>query len=204
MPLPNSDHVTTLVVAARSGDREAKDDLFRLIYDELRAIAHRTPLVGRDGETMQPTVLANEAYLQFVRRIPPPPADEPDSRAAFFRTVALAMRTILRDHWRKKTARKRGGHEQPIALGAIDPTAVLERSFATTDFLALDEAMDKLERYNPRWFDVVMHKCFAGRGNEETSALMGVGVTSIKKDWRLARAWLKREIEGAAPDEARE
>ncbi|MEC9374440.1 MAG: ECF-type sigma factor, partial [Planctomycetota bacterium] len=97
MSASSPENVTTLIVAARHGDREAKDALFNLVYEELRAIAHRTPLVGRDGETMQPTVLANEAYLQFVRRIPPPPENEPDSRAAFFRTVALAMRTILRD-----------------------------------------------------------------------------------------------------------
>jgi len=190
------EHVTTLVVAARHGDQSAKDNLFALVYDELRDIAHRSPMVPREGATLQATALANEAYLQFVRRIPPPPEDEPDSRATFFRTVALAMRTILRDYYHKKMkAQKRGGEEKPIALGDFDPAA-RSNSFDGVDFLTLDDALTGLERYNARWFDVVMHKYFAGRSNEETAELMGVGVTTVKKDWKLAKAWLQREVEG--------
>lgn len=89
-----AEHVTTpsSPLARASGDQHTEDELFELVYEELRAIAYRPPLAGHDGETMQPTVLTNEVHLQFVHRIPPPPEDKPGRRATSFRAVVLATR----------------------------------------------------------------------------------------------------------------
>jgi RNA polymerase sigma factor (TIGR02999 family) len=185
-------NLTVLIAASRGGDASARDRLFSLVYDELRAIARRTRFVGREGETLQPTALANEAFILLSARFPVPPRDQPESRATFFRAMAQAMRTILRDHWRKRHALKRGvrgsGEE------ALDVAAAPQIGLGRADFLALDAAIDRLERYNSRWFDVVMHRHFAGRGVEETAELMGTGPTTVKSDWKLACAWLEREL----------
>jgi RNA polymerase sigma factor (TIGR02999 family) len=188
--------VTILLDRVRQGDRRAEDQLFTLVNDELRAIARRSRYVGRPGETMQPTALANEAYLHLIRRMPMPPADERGGREWFFRIVAWAMREILRDYWRKKNAAKRGGREALGALGEHDPADRRGDRLGNTDFLALDEALTNLEQYNERWFDIVMHRYFAGRTLEETAELMGLGLTTVKDDWKLARAWLGRELDG--------
>lgn len=196
-------NLTLLIESSRKGDRDASGRLFALIYDELKVIARRSRYAGGHGETMQPTALANEAYMVFERRFPIPPSGERESRETFFRTVALAMRTILRDHWRRKNAEKRGGGDKPVALGAHDPAARGtpgsdgDGEMDQLDFLSLDAALDALEQYNERWCDVVMHRYFAGRSIEETAELMGVGVTTIKSDWQLAKAWLRREMEGS-------
>jgi RNA polymerase sigma factor (TIGR02999 family) len=184
-----------MIGAARKGEKEAKDRLFTLVYEEMRHIAAQRRGIGKFGHTMQPTVLAHEAYLFFEKRFPLPPADEPEHRETFFRTVALAMRAILKDYWRKKRAMKRGGGETPAVLES-DIEIKEEGGFDTVDFLALDEAMDRLEVRNSRWFSVVMHKYFAGRTTPETAHLMGLSVETVKKDWKLARAWLLRELDG--------
>ncbi|MEM7228851.1 MAG: ECF-type sigma factor [Planctomycetota bacterium] len=196
MTMSNRDDFSTLIAQARDGDAEAGERLFAEVYDQLRQIARRSRFVGKDGETMQPTVLVNEAFLSLGKRWPMPPDNEPDNRATFFRTVALAMRTILREHWRSKQALKRGGGEQPLALDEQLTPDHGGEALDRADYLALDSAMDKLERYNHRWHDVVLHRYFAGRTNEETATMLGVGLTTVKTDWQLARAWLHREIMG--------
>ena len=191
--------LTREIAAARAGDEAARAELFSALYGELKRIAARTPHVGRPGDTMQPTVLANETFLELTRRFPPPPRSIPESRATFFRTVALAMRTILRDHWRGKLAAKRGGGARGVALdeahvGAADREAL--------EFLALDEALDRLERYNARWHHVVLHRYFAGRTISETAEMVGVAESTVSSDWQLARAWLRDEMKGIEPWES--
>lgn len=157
-------------------------------------IAKRSRGVGKYGHTMQPTVIVHEAYLFFEKRFPLPPSDEPEDRETFFRTVALAMRAILKDYWRKKRAMKRGGGETPAVLN-FDIECEVDGDFDRVDYLVLDEAMDRLEARNARWFSVVMHKYFAGRTTNEIAHLMGVSVETVKNDWKLARAWLLRELD---------
>jgi len=189
--------VTVLVQASRAGDAQARDRLFTLVYEELRELAGRAWHVGKFGHTMQPTALANEAYLFFERRFPVPAPDQRENRETFYRTVALAMRAILKDYWRGKRAAKRGGGEKPVALGDIDVAESPDAAFADVDFLDLDEALRHLEGRNERWFGVVMHRYFGGRTIEETGELMGLSPATVKTDWQLARAWLHQRLNGA-------
>lgn len=191
----NHDDLTAIIASARAGDADARTRLFAVVYDELRMLARAQRHVGRPGETLQPTVLANEAYLLLERRMQPDREEHPEGRRMFFQTVALAMREVLRDHWRAGRTLKRGGGRRPLAIDGPMPArdgAPLDR----TEFLALDDALDQLERHNPRWHEVVMHRYFAGRTVEETAEVMGIGRTTAKADWNFARAWLRRAIEG--------
>ncbi len=190
-----SEPLTELIDAARRGGHAEQEELFRAIYDELREMARRIPNVGRDGDTVQATVLAHETFLQFQRRFPAPPSLIPESRATFFRTVALAMRTILRDHWRAKTAAKRGGKSRPGSLpeeailpGRDDPEAAA--------FIALDDALRRLEAHDERWYDIAMQRFFIGRSIKETADTLGLARSTVAADWKEARRWLRREIAG--------
>ena len=194
MDAPQGD-VTHILHAVQSGDADAREQLFELVYDELRRIARRARYVGQYGDTLQPTVLANEAYIELARRMSVAASSELGTRVEFFMTAALAMRTILRDHWRSQNAAKRGGGQVIQALGDHEPADLTGGE--VIDFLALDAAMQRLEAYNPRWYRVVMYRHFAGRSIEETSELLSVALSTVKSDWQLARAWLRREIEGS-------
>lgn len=196
MQIPGGIEALTWLIESARTDPARREDLFALIHEDLRAIARSTPHVGRHGDTLQPTVLVNELFIQLDRRFPAPPRDRPESRATFFRSVALVMRTIVRDHWRARIADKRGG-----GLGAV-PLKGDEADPATldqTDFLALDDALGGLERYNRRWYEVVLMRYFAVRSIEETALLLGIADSTVSSDWRLARAWLRREMEGNGP-----
>ena len=186
--------LTLLIQSSRDGDAEARERLFSAVYGELRRIASSSRFVGRYGDTMQATALANEAYLFFERHFPVPPKDQRENRETFFRTVALAMRTILRDYWRSKHAARRGGEDQPVAIGDHDVPDIHESEFGGVDFLDLDEALRRLEGRNARWFGVVMHRYFGGRTIQETAELMGISPATVKADWTLARAWLRMKL----------
>ena len=185
--------ITQLVAEARSGGERERDVLYTAIYDELKAIARCAAHVGRVGDTLQPTVLVSEVFLELERRFPPPPKEMEESRATFYRSVALAMRTIIRDAWRAKRAGKRGGGESPAPLAGEVPV-VEEDGFGGLDFLALDESLERLERFNARWYDVVMHRYFAGRTIRETAALVGVAPSTVIADWKLAQSWLAQDM----------
>jgi len=185
---------SNLLRSTQAGEAGAAKKLFDVVYFELRRIARQCRYVGEHGSTMQATVLANEAYIEFTRRFTASSNYSAPDQDTFFRSVALAMRTILRDYWRQKNAEKRGGGARPVALNR----EVAERpsgSFDSVDFLDLDEALERLEAFNPRWYAVVAHRYFAGRSNEETANMLGVGISTVKSDWQLARAWLRRAIE---------
>lgn len=187
--------MTRMISAARKGNKEAKDKLFTFVYEEMRRIAAKSRGAGKFGHTMQPTALANEAYLFLEKRFPLPPYQEPENRATFFHTVALAMRAILKDYWRKKRAKKRGEGKAPVVMESSIEDKEEDTGFDAVDYLVLDEAMDRLEARNSRWFGVVMHKYYAGRVTSEIADLMGISVETVKKDWKLARAWLLRELD---------
>lgn len=189
--------LTRLIESSRDGNRAAQDRLFALVYEELRGIARRSRFVGREGETFQPTALANEVYIELTRRMGLARPESAPVREVFFTTVGRAMRTILRDYWRSRNAAKRGGSAQAASLAEVDEVAAPAGEFDTTEFIALDEALNRLEEFNPRWFHVVMHRYFAGREIEETAELMNIAPTTVKSDWQLARAWLRREMAGA-------
>ena len=187
-------HTTQLIKASREGDEEAKRELFGRVYDELRRIAQRRVGWGKYGHTMQATAFANEAYIFFEKHFPVPPKDQPENRETFFRIAALAMRAILKDYWRAKNTEKRGGGSEPVPL-EHDVSEPAHADFEQVDFLALDEAMTRLEGRNGRWFCAVMHRYFGGRTIAETAELMNLSAATVKTDWLLARGWLRKELD---------
>lgn len=189
--------MTALIARARAGSDEDRNALVDAIYDEVRAIAGTARYAGRHGDTLQPTAIAGEFFVELCRRFPPPPESVPESRATFFRSVALAVRQIIREHWRRAQADRRGGGHVPASLEeqAVGGAA---HGAPAVDALALDVALDDLERYNLRWYNVVMHRYYAGRTVEETAMLLGTAPSTVAADWRLARAWLARRLETPA------
>jgi RNA polymerase sigma factor (TIGR02999 family) len=182
------DRVGQLLDAARHGERAAFDELFPLVYDVLRRIAHRKLSAEREGHTLSTTDLVHEAYLKLVRfdRI------EWQGRAHFLAVAAQAMRNILVDYALKRKTAKRGGGRAEGALS--EALAVVEAPAA--ELLALHEAMQRLEAIDPRQSRVVECRFFAGMSIEETAEALGVSPASVKRDWTLARAWLNRELSG--------
>jgi len=185
---------TLLIQASSARDRDAQDQLFSIVYNELRRIARRNRFVGATGETLQPTALVNEADIALSERLALARPVSNSMRDAFYTTVGRAMRTILRDHWRARNAAKRGGGERAVVMTDGLGVATPSKDFDAADFLSLDEALNRLEAFNPRWFSVVMQRYFAGREIGETAELMGISPSTFKSDWQLARAWLHREI----------
>lgn len=182
----SSDRVTELLVAARNGNLAAFDEVFPLVYDFLRRIAHRKLAGERSGHTLATTDLVHEAYLKLVRldRI------EWQGRAQFLAIAARAMRNILVDYALRRKTGKRGGGYTRVALE--DDLAIQEASGA--DVLAVHAALERLEAIDERQSRVVECRFFAGMSIEETAEALGVSPASIKRDWALARAWLNREI----------
>ena len=181
-----SDRVTELLVAARNGSGAAFDELFPLVYDVLRRIAHRKLAGERSGHTLATTDLVHEAYLKLVRldRI------EWQGRAHFLAIAARAMRNILVDYALQRRTQKRGGAYTRVTLG--DELAIAEAS--GSDVLAVHAALERLQAIDDRQSRVVECRFFAGMGIEETAEALGVSPASIKRDWALARAWLNREL----------
>jgi RNA polymerase sigma factor (TIGR02999 family) len=180
------DPVSELLEAARKGDRAAMDQLFPLVYDALRRIAHRRLGRERAGQSLSTTDLVHEAYLKLVRldRI------QWQGKAHFLAIAARAMRNILVDFAVKRKTAKRGGGAQKKEL---TPSLALCDAPAA-DVVALHEALSRLESIDPRRCRVVECRFFAGMSVEETAEAMGVSPASVKRDWVLARAWLNREL----------
>lgn len=186
---PPTGRVTRLLTAWSEGDETAHDELWRLVYGELRGIARRRLAVERDGHSIGPTALVNEAYLRLVdlERI------EWRDRGHFFAMAARAMRRILVDHARKRRALKRGGDRERVTLEDVP----LGDDARIEEVLALDEALDRLEEREPRMARVVEARVFSGLTVEETAGALSVSTATVKRDWRAARAWLNRELEGS-------
>jgi RNA polymerase sigma-70 factor, ECF subfamily len=187
----NRGYVTQLLARAGRGDSAATNELFPLVYDELRSVAAAFLARERVGHTLQPTALVNEAYLRLVG----PSEVSWESRAHFFGAAARAIRRILTDHARARGREKRGGGASRIPL----EDAQLSVEFESLDMVALDDALNRLAQLEPRMAKVVELRFFAGLTEEETAQATGVSVSSVTRDWRFARSWLKREMEGTEP-----
>jgi RNA polymerase sigma factor (TIGR02999 family) len=177
--------VTRLLAAMSAGDRAAFDQLFPLVYDELRRIAHRHLRGERTGQTLATTDLVHEAYFSLIGIERVSWAD----RAHFLAIAARAMRRVLINRAVARGAQKRGGGQQPESLDADAlPAAVPDEQL-----LALDEALRLLEVRNERYGRIVECRFFAGMSIEETASVLSVSPATVKRDWTLARAWLHRE-----------
>jgi RNA polymerase sigma factor (TIGR02999 family) len=180
-----SDDVTHLLRAWRAGDGAAFDRLMPLVYDELRSIARSHLRRERSGHTLQPTALAHEAYLKLLRH----PGIDWQSRAHFLAMAALEMRRILVGHARRRRAAKRGGADALLPLGDD-----LAHATATLDLVDLDDALQALAVLDPRQGRVVELRFFGGLTVEETAEVLDVSPATVKLDWSLARAFLRREL----------
>jgi RNA polymerase sigma factor (TIGR02999 family) len=184
------DAVTEQLIAWRGGDAEAAGRVFAMVYDELRAIARRRRGYGRD-QTLTTTALVNEAYLKLADR----DRLEVEDRRHFLSVAARAMRQILLDHARRRSALKRGGGRRPTGLDE-DPPAVVPGP-GGPDYEALDQALERLAGCDTRLSQLVELRFFAGLSLEEVAPLLGVSERTLKRDWRKARAFLYLELKGS-------
>ncbi len=186
MPMGPSDHppLTQILEAASQGDAAAAAQIWPLVYDELRAIAHARIGQQGSGQTLHTTALVHEAYLKLVG------SGDPgwDGRAHFFGAAAQAMRQILVDQARRKGRQKHGGQHARVDLDTA--AAVVEIDAPTDDILSLDEALTDLEKIDPRKSKLVMLRYFAGLTMEETAAALGVSLPTAERDWRYVKVWL--------------
>ena len=167
------------------------DELFRDVYSRLRNIAGRYLANERTGHTLQPTALVHEAYL----RVRSSSTIENQNQLEYCEAVARAMRYILVDHARKRSALKHGGTMQRITLHG-DPAQ--DSASEALEVVALDEAISELAGLNARHARVVELRYFAGMSIEETAEVLGVSEWTVKNDWRVARAWLKTQLQPEA------
>lgn len=188
MAVPKQNPVTRLLMDWQHGDKAALDQLMPLVYQELRRLASRYLKSERSDHTLQPTALIHEAYLRLVEQNMP----EWQSRAHFFGVAARLMRQILVDHARSRGAFRRGGDRNKIPLDDAPPIFSQEQ---TAELLAFDEALTKLATFDERKARVVEMRSFGGLSVEETAEVLGVSAPTIKRDMRLATAWLRRELE---------
>ena len=182
-------NVTELLNEWQGGDPCALDRLTPLVYDELRRMAHRYVQRERAGHTLETTALVNEAYLRLMGE------QERDwqNRAHFFAVCAQVMRHVLIDHARRRHYGKRGGHEaQHVPLE--EASAMSEGRAA--HLVALDEALDRLRGLDSRKSRVVELRYFGGLSLEETAAVLDVSVMTVRRDWRVAKAWLYKAVMG--------
>ena len=183
-----SHNITHLLKEWSDGDRQALDRLTPLVYDELRRQAARYLRRERPGHTLQTTALINEAYLRLIDA----GGVRWQSRAHFFAIAASLMRRVLVEHARRRDADKRGGSQVRVELD--EASAVTGGT--DVDLLAVDEALDRLAAIDPQQARVVELRFFGGLSVEEAAAALGVSPKTVKRDWSVARAWLRREIGG--------
>jgi RNA polymerase sigma factor (TIGR02999 family) len=183
MASPSS--VTLLLRDWSRGDRTALPRLLPLVYAELRRIAARQLRKERTGHTLQPTALVHEAYLRLVDQRE---VDWQD-RAHFFGAAARVMRRILVDYARRRMADKRGDGVRWVSIDAAGAVACDDRSI-----VALDQALDRLEKLDPRLAEIVHFRAFAGLTIDEAAHVLHVSPSTAKRNWRTAKAWLNREL----------
>lgn len=192
MPSPPGHEITALLQAWNRGDDHALEKLTPLIYEELRRSARRCLARGRRGNTLETTALINELFLRVndMNRI------SWQNRAHFFAVCARQMRWILTDLYRSKQYKKRGPDAERVSL---DETPALSRK-ATRDLLAIDDALKQLEVVDPRKSRVVELRFFGGLSVKETAEVLQVSPETVMRDWKMAKAWLLRELNGENPD----
>ena len=180
------ENVTRLLERWGGGDREALDALMPLVEGELRRLARAYLRRERAGHTLQPTALVNEAYLRLI--------DQRDARwqnrAQFFGVAAQLMRRILVDHARARDAAKRGGPQYAVSLSEADRVSARPE----VDLIAVNDALEELARLDPQQARVVELKFFGGLTIEEAAEAMRVSHATVEREWKMARAWLRRRL----------
>ncbi|MEM6647259.1 MAG: sigma-70 family RNA polymerase sigma factor [Bacteroidota bacterium] len=187
MVSPQTD-VTQLLHAASAGDADALNRLMPLVYDELRGLAQRVR-VGQPYETVNTTALVHEAYLKLVRS----PGVAWESRVHFFRVAARAMRQVLVNEAHRHLAQKRGGGQVAITLHED----AYQQPIEATTLLDMDDALTRLERLSDRQARIVECRFFVGLTMDEIASAFEISSATVYREWRVARAWLARELQAA-------
>ncbi len=172
-----------------SGSSSPVNDLMPLVYEELRRMAHRHMAQERPNHTMQATALVNEVYLKLKNERP-----DWQNRAHFFALAAQMMRQILIDYARRHTRDKRGGGAVQVTLDE----AMWIAPEKSEEMLAVDDALQRLEKIDKRRSQIAVMRFFSGLTGDEIAEALGVSVETVNRDWRLTRAWLRRELSAAA------
>ena len=191
--MPRQDRVTELLHAWIAGDAQALEDLIPVVHAELSRLARRKMAYERPGQTLQPTALVNEAYLRLmdVKRL------HWHDRAHFFALSAQLMRRILVDAARTRAAAKRGGGAVRVEhISGVDMDQIATADSNASSLCALDDALESLTRIDPRRAQVIELRFFGGLSVEETAEVLQISPQTVMRDWRLARAWLARELRG--------
>ncbi|HMF97904.1 MAG TPA: sigma-70 family RNA polymerase sigma factor [Vicinamibacterales bacterium] len=178
--------VTALLVEVRNGRKEAMDDLMAVVYPELRQIAGHYLRSERPDHTLQTTALVHEVYLRIFGAA----RTDWKNRAYFFAAVARDMRRILVDYARSRNAKKRLGTRVMLSLADVKDLGARRDE----DLAAVDEALTRLERLAPRASRVVELRFFTGLNERETAEVLHISVSTLKRDWQFAKAWLFNEL----------
>jgi len=179
--------ITQLIHDARHGNRKALDELMPLIHDELRLAATRHLRSERPGHTLDTGALVNEAYLRLAQQ------DRANwqNRAHFLAVASMIMRRVLVNHAKQRKRLKRGNGAEHLTLGHADADPA---DMPDVDIEALDEALNRLADFDARAARVVECRFFAGLKIEETAEALNISPATVKRQWLLAKTWLKREI----------
>jgi RNA polymerase sigma factor (TIGR02999 family) len=188
----DSQPLTTLLAGWRSGDQQAAGRLFEAVYDELRSLAAHYLRSERQGHTLPPTAVVNEAFLRLSQSAPVQWQD----RAHFFAIAARQLRRVLVNYARDRHAEKRGGDRVRLALTEVNGLSAPEEK----DLLDLDRALTSLEEEDERAARVIELRFFGGLTEEEAAEAIGISTATLKRDWAFGRAWLIRHLD---PDHGR-
>ena len=183
---PERGVVTALLARARRGDAAADAELLPLVYADLRRVAQRLLRQEQPGHTLQPTDLVHEGYLKLSGG----EAWDAQSRRHYIALAARAMRQVLIDHARRRRAAKRGAGQASVRVTNAD--AGIDVDLA--ELIALDDALERLGKLNPRLPRVVELRFFTGLNEEEIAEVLGVTSRTVQRDWATARAWLYKEL----------
>jgi RNA polymerase sigma factor (TIGR02999 family) len=178
--------ITQLLLRWSEGDSSAREKLMPLVYEELRRLAARYLRRERLNHTLQPTALVNEAYLRLIDQ----QKVEWQNRAQFFGLAAKLMRNILVDHARSHQAAKRGGENYSVSLSRADRVSAA----SAVDLVALHETLERLTTHDPQKSNIVELRFFGGLTIEETAEVLDISHATVERDWKMARAWLRREL----------
>ena len=190
---PPQTTVTQLLNAVSNGDSTALDELYDLLYEELRARAHRQRQRWRGDYSLDSVALVNEAYLKLVDQT----SVNVKSRAHFLAIAAKAMRFILLDYAKRRKTDKRWGHLQRVSFDKVE--GLFEKGVSPLDdqadvLVALDEALKRLAQRDERQSQVVVCRFFGGMTIKETEEALGIATATVSRDWDMAKTWLYREI----------
>jgi RNA polymerase sigma factor (TIGR02999 family) len=198
LTMPQSpESVTELLQVLRDGDQTAFNALLPLVYDELHRLAGQQRNRWDGDETLDTTALVHEAYFRLADQSAP----NWQNKAHFLSVAATAMRQILIDYSKRKRAAKRGGKAPHLSLHALEP-ALLQTTTAAgvrdDIMVALDESLGRLEQVNRRQMRIVECRFFGGMSVEDTAEALGVSPATVKRGWKMAQAWLYRDLTDAA------